>query len=1149
MWRLPQLRAQLPTAATVAPLAKEPATRPVESAATTDQHFMPRPPAKEKEASPHKVQLARIAKPGDGESEPRTTTTGSAISSTPIAYQPSVTKLFETLPHDVTSVKPFLLPSIATSNHERSAHKLDLQQRLTRLELDHFPVTDPQLDDERYSDMSLDQYMEFAKTMDLAHLRHHHTKLFKLVRQYQGLFAVASSISVEVDSNGALARIVEGVHRVLPVDRVVLLLLNRKRNMLCGTHGTTEIELPLGAGFEGYVVTQCKSIMVEDAPSDPRFDPTMDRLTRIATVNILCVPVTGPKNQVVAVLHCANKATAFTNSDCLGLELIAMIAGHTLHKLEMFDSAVSTGRRTSAILQVVKTVAEENSDIHTMIQKVIHVAKGALNCDRLTFYLCNNVKRELICCVYKDSMLDRFCMSYDVGLAGYVATTGQPVRVEDCYKEPRFNPVVDEKSSYRSVSSICAPVVSADGETIAVVQALNKCTFPIPDHFAGSIPRSAIATFTDSDVQLLTAFCAEMAVSLRRSTLEVLYHKMLQEMSQTRRRDSVTLMVSSLLGVHSNEKASHTWGIKSWKISGLVSLAASKFMKTIVKKRSEADLHDKDAPHELPASIRSADREQPPSAAASDKSIALAASTEKLMESVTSHAVLLHPVPASHEWRDKQCGFDDFSFDIFACSQDQLGFLVVEGFKQMGLLTIFSVKESVASHFVHTVRHSYYDNPYHSWWHGADVFQHVFALLNRTQLLSMLQPNIVFSMLVAALCHDIGHPGTDNAYEIATGSALAMKYNDMSVLEQHHACETFRILLLPECNLFVGMSRPAFQTVRKLIIDGILQTDMKCHFDLVHDLEDAVVRKQKEVQLFDISNTSHVKWMVGAILHASDIGAQTYPVAIAGQWSTRLVDEFRLLSEKEMAQGIPVAPFRDKLTSNKAIGRLQLNFINYIVTPLWHLVMEVFPGAAVLRTNLDANRAFFQQMIIEADPLMTREQSRPNLTQSLSSSTLQSSSLSKSDLRRSNSATESTIITQQQLSHQLSMAIDHHPIHTLLATGDHSSGATPENNRTSFSSVDTTGSLLYVPETSTGLYYTASSLSQSPSGLLMEQPCLQRSPSSQSSLLSHASSVSTTNQSPSSVPSRDVILRTPSMTQICSSSESQSNATKFTHQG
>ena len=44
------------------------------------------------------------------------------------------------------------------------------------------------------------------------------------------------------------------------------------------------------------------------------------------------------------------------------------------------------------------------------------------------------------------------------------------------------------------------------------------------------------------------------------------------------------------------------------------------------------------------------------------------------------------------------------------------------------------------------------------------------------------------------LCHDIDHPGTNNAFQQFTQSDLALLYNDQSVLENHHSAMAFKIL-------------------------------------------------------------------------------------------------------------------------------------------------------------------------------------------------------------------------------------------------------------------------------------------------------------------------------------------------------------------
>ena len=48
--------------------------------------------------------------------------------------------------------------------------------------------------------------------------------------------------------------------------------------------------------------------------------------------------------------------------------------------------------------------------------------------------------------------------------------------------------------------------------------------------------------------------------------------------------------------------------------------------------------------------------------------------------------------------------------------------------------------------------------------------------------------------MVSALCHDVDHSGRNNHFEVSSYSKLALRYNDESVLENHHAATTFKIL-------------------------------------------------------------------------------------------------------------------------------------------------------------------------------------------------------------------------------------------------------------------------------------------------------------------------------------------------------------------
>ena len=60
------------------------------------------------------------------------------------------------------------------------------------------------------------------------------------------------------------------------------------------------------------------------------------------------------------------------------------------------------------------------------------------------------------------------------GIAGAAAQTGQTIRIDDAYADPRFNPDVDKQSGYRTRSILSLPVKDRSGHVFAVAQLLNR---------------------------------------------------------------------------------------------------------------------------------------------------------------------------------------------------------------------------------------------------------------------------------------------------------------------------------------------------------------------------------------------------------------------------------------------------------------------------------------------------------------------------------------------------------------------------------------------------------------------------------------------------------------------------------------------------
>lgn len=108
----------------------------------------------------------------------------------------------------------------------------------------------------------------------------------------------------------------------------------------------------------------------------------------------------------------------------------------------------------------------------------------------------------------------------------------------------------------------------------------------------------------------------------------------------------------------------------------------------------------------------------------------------------------------------------------------------------------------------------------------------------------MFTPLEILAAIFAAAIHDVDHPGLTNQYLINSSSELALMYNDESVLENHHLAVAFKLLQDDDCDIFVNLGKKPRQTLRKMVIDMVLATDMSKHMSLLADLKTMVETKK-----------------------------------------------------------------------------------------------------------------------------------------------------------------------------------------------------------------------------------------------------------------------------------------------------------------
>jgi HD-GYP domain-containing protein (c-di-GMP phosphodiesterase class II) len=126
----------------------------------------------------------------------------------------------------------------------------------------------------------------------------------------------------------------------------------------------------------------------------------------------------------------------------------------------------------TALLDIFYELVSE-LNIEVLSTKITKQTKKILSADRCSLYFIDKEKDELYTKV-ADGMDEEIRISSDQGIAGAVFKKGILLNVADAYQDSRFNPLIDQKSKYKTKSLLTVPLFDKANEIIAVLQVLNK---------------------------------------------------------------------------------------------------------------------------------------------------------------------------------------------------------------------------------------------------------------------------------------------------------------------------------------------------------------------------------------------------------------------------------------------------------------------------------------------------------------------------------------------------------------------------------------------------------------------------------------------------------------------------------------------------
>ncbi|XP_076641056.1 uncharacterized protein LOC143352446 isoform X3 [Halictus rubicundus] len=221
-------------------------------------------------------------------------------------------------------------------------------------------------------------------------------------------------------------------------------------------------------------------------------------------------------------------------------------------------------------------------------------------------------------------------------------------------------------------------------------------------------------------------------------------------------------------------------------------------------------------------------------------------------------------------------------------------------------------------------------NPYHNSIHATDVTQAMHCFLQEKKIRMHLTDLEIMASLIAAVTHDLDHPGVNQPFLVATSNHLAALYQNTSVLENHHWRSAIGCLL--ESGVSDQLPANIRPELQRHISSLILATDITRQQEFLvqfkHYLDD---------NLLEMKRPEDRHFILQIALKCADISNPCRPWDISKKWSYKVCEEFFRQGDYERRLNLPVTPLCNRHTTS--IPKIQAGFFKFVVTPLyeeWH---------------------------------------------------------------------------------------------------------------------------------------------------------------------------------------------------------------------
>ncbi len=349
-------------------------------------------------------------------------------------------------------------------------------------------------------------------------------------------------------------------------------------------------------------------------------------------------------------------------------------------------------------------------------------------------------------------------------------------------------------------------------------------------------------------------------------------------------------------------------------------------------------------------------------------------------------------------------------FDTLLLEKAELVTLCCEMFECLGLTNKFKVSLEDLRRFVVQVMFEYdfkrHNNTalmaseppqYHNFIHAVDVTQFIYTLLKTTSAGRLLGQNSQFTLLCAALCHDMGHGGLTNAFLKASNDPLFGMLSStasssglqVGCLERLHANLASKVLrdhfgrsgILNHVRFDENIKRvgPKLYTDENDdrdddkaqfvhdVVQIILSTDLSNHVAILEKFtefyesgaytnqiallkaeeQSVLVQSRKPDAFSSLQLTSPRLVLLMVLMKVSDISNVARHHSISNKWSERLTNEWLEQVDIERRLGLPPT-LNCEVNTPQSRAKSSVGFVDFLAMKCFETLATALPDTSFL---------------------------------------------------------------------------------------------------------------------------------------------------------------------------------------------------------